>query len=301
LNLGGIMAIASALAPSANAQSEYRNLEAGRPVRVSDATPTARGALDIDLTTLRLERVDLGGYRIQYEPRIAYGLFPRTEISLRVPAFRREAAVSPRSGVAGVGVGAEYQLIMEGPTLPAIAFAGEAFIPTGPNAIQTAVSLKGLLTRSFPFGRFHLNGTIGTFAVRKPAAGPVTAPVVIDGPCSFQVPYDGPPLRAFCMAGAETATASSAASTGVLTKTRWTAGAALDKALARRSILLVADVFTEKLEGIGRAPDWTAEGGVRKQVNQVLVVDAGFGRRFSGISTAWFATFGTTLTLSVGL
>jgi hypothetical protein len=76
-----------ATAATAAAQDEYRNLEAGRPVRISDATPTERYALDLDLTTVRLERLSLGRYRLQYEPRIAYGVLPRTEISLRVPSF----------------------------------------------------------------------------------------------------------------------------------------------------------------------------------------------------------------------
>jgi hypothetical protein len=294
------LAAAAVFALPAGAQSEYRNLEAGRPVRISDATPTERGALDLDLTTFRFERLSLGRYRMQYEPRIAYGMFPRTEISLRASSFYRERSVSPRGGVAGVGVGAEYQLVMEGPSLPAIALAGEAFIPTGPNAIQTAVSLKGLVTRSFAFGRIHLNGSYGTFAVRKAAAGPVIAPPVIDGPCTFQVPDPGFPLRSSC-SGISEGVVTAAASSTIATKARWTAGAAIDKSFARRSILIVADVFTEKFEGIGRQADWSAEGGARKQVNQFLVVDAGFGRRFSGISPSWFATIGTTLTLSAGL
>jgi hypothetical protein len=295
-----VLVAISFVASPAGAQSEYRNLEAGRPVRISDATPTARGALDLDLTTFRFERLSLGRYRMQYEPRIAYGIFPRAEISLRVSSFYRERSVSPRGGIAGVGVGGEYQLAMEGPGIPAIALAGEAFIPTGPNALQTAVSVKGLVTRSFAFGRIHLNGSYGTFAVRKAVTGGVLPPIIIDGPCNFQVPDPGLPLRAFCSGNAAGAV-TAAAPSGIATKARWTAGAAIDKSFARRSILIVADVFTEKLEGIGRQADWSAEGGVRKQVNQLLVIDAGFGRRFSGISPSWFATIGTTLTLSAGL
>ena len=300
MRFSAALVAASLFALPAGAQSEYRNLEAGRPVRISDATPTERGALDLDLTTFRFERLSLGRYRMQYEPRISYGMFPRTEISLRIPSFYRERSVSPRGGVAGVGVGGEYQLAMEGPSLPAIALAAEAFIPTGPNAIQTAVSIKGLVTRSFTFGRIHLNGSYGTFAVRKAVTGGVVAPVIIDGPCTFQVPDPGLPLRATCLGNSEGVMTSAAAST-IATKARWTAGVAVDKSFARRSILIVADVFTEKLEGIGREADWSAEGGARKQVNQFLVIDVGFGRRFSGISPSWFATLGTTLTLSAGL
>src|SRR4051794_10819063 len=137
------------------AQNEYRNLEAGRPVRISDATPTERYALDLDLTTFRLERLSLGRYRLQYEPRVAYGIAPRTEISLRLPSFYRERSISPRGGIAGVGIGGEYQLAMERTWIPALALSAEGFIPTGPNAIQTSYSVKGLLSKSFTPGRIH--------------------------------------------------------------------------------------------------------------------------------------------------
>ena len=294
-----VIALSLALSSAVRAQGEYRNLEAGRPTRISDATPTERGSLDLDLTTLRLERLSLGRYRLQYEPRIAYGAFPRGEISIRIPSFYREPSVSPRGGIAGVGVGAEYQLLMEGLHLPAIALAGEAFIPTGPNAIQTAVSIKGLMTRSFSFARFHLNGSYGNFAVRSAPAGGVLAPPVIDGPCVFQTPEYDLPVRAFCGASGGTLTQAAAASE-IVTKARWSAGGAVDKSFGVRSLILVADVFVEKLEGIGRAADWSAEGGARKQINQFLVIDGGIGRRFTGISPSWFATMGTTITLAGG-
>ncbi|HUQ48068.1 MAG TPA: hypothetical protein VM053_07485, partial [Gemmatimonadaceae bacterium] len=71
----------AALSRAGAAQSDYRNLEAGRPLRVTDASPTERYSLDLDLTTFRLERLSLGRYRLQYEPRIAYGIMPRTEVS----------------------------------------------------------------------------------------------------------------------------------------------------------------------------------------------------------------------------
>jgi len=38
-------------------QSSYRNLEAGRPVRVEDAVVTERYALDVDLFNLRYDEI----------------------------------------------------------------------------------------------------------------------------------------------------------------------------------------------------------------------------------------------------
>lgn len=286
-------------AGSAAAQDEYRNLEAGRPIRVSDATPTERYALDLDLTTLRLERLSLGRYRLQYEPRIAYGILPRTEISVRLPTFFRERSITPRRGVAGLGIGGETQLVQEGLHFPAIGLSAEAFIPTGPNALKTSYSAKGLLTRSFTAGRIHLNAGYGTFYVRAAPAGGILAPPVIDGPCTFQVPESGITIRAMCGSATYQASvaASQAADGGIITKYRWNAGAGIDKTFPLRSLLIAADVFVDKYDGIDRDAEWIAEGGLRKQLNQLLVADAAFGRRFTGISKAWFVTAGTTFTL----
>ncbi len=300
--LAAAWALGVLLALPASAQSEYRNLEAGRPIRMSDATPTERYALDLDLTTFRVERLSLGRYRLQFEPRIAYGILPRTEISLRMPSYYRERSISPRGGVAGVGIGGEYQLVTEGMNVPAIGLSAEAFVPTGPNALRTSYSLKGLLTRSFTPGRLHLNASYGTFAVRQSAGGGTLAPPVIDGPCDFVVPETGLPMRAFCGAGTLTQAAGAArVSSHIATKYRWTAGVGIDKAFALRSILLAADVFIEKYEGIDRAADWSAEAGARKQLTQFMVVDGAVGRRFTGISQSWFVTAGTTFNMPFGI
>ena len=124
-------------------------------------------------------------------------------------------------------------------------------------------------------------------------------PPIIDGPCDFEVPDTGMPMRAFCGAGGMAETSSMA--TRIVTRYRWVAGAGIDKAFALRSLLIAADVFVEKYERIGRPADWTAEGGARKQLTQFMVVDAAFGRRFTGISPSWFATAGTTFTLPFGI
>lgn len=289
------------VAPRAGAaQSDYRNLEAGRPLRVTDATPTERYSLDLDLTTFRLERLTLGRYRLQYEPRIAYGILPRAEVSFRMPSFYRERSISPRGGVAGLGIGGEYQLSMERQAIPAVALSAEAFIPAGPNALRTSYSAKGIVTKSFAPGRIHLNASYGTFAVRKAVSGGVLAPPVIDGPCDFMIPETGLSIKAFCMAPSRNQQAVAVADDpAVVTKGRWLAGAGVDKSFPLSSFLIAADVVVEKYEGIDRAADWTAEAGVRKQFTQFLVLDLAAGRRFTGIGKAWFATAGSTITMSL--
>lgn len=296
-----MVALVAALPRAGSAQSDYRNLEAGRPLRVTDATPTERYSLDLDLTTFRLERLSLGRYRLQYEPRIAYGILPRAEVSFRMPSFYRERSISPRGGVAGLGIGGEYQLLMERQAIPAVAVSAEAFIPAGPNALRTSYSAKGIVTRSFAPGRVHLNASYGTFAVRKAVSGGILAPPVIDGPCDFMVPETGLSIKALCMAPnySQQAAAAAADDPTIVTKGRWLAGAGIDKSFPLSSFLIAADVVVEKYEGIGRAAEWTAEGGVRKQFTQFVVLDLAAGRRFTGISQAWFATAGSTITMSL--
>lgn len=303
----GASAVLCLASTSASAQSEYRNLEGGRPVRVSDASPTERHALDLDLTTVRVDRLSLGRYRLQVEPRISYGILPRADISLRTLAFYREPSAIPRGTVAGVGIGGEYLLKMETLRSPAIALSGEVWAPTGPNASRPAYSVKGLLTRSFHAGRVHLNASYGTFAIRVPAPPPgqgTLVPPVVDGPCMVSPASDELRPRMFCMtvplgSGPATSTSVAALRPGTNTGVHWLAGIAADHTLPLRSILLVADVFTERYESIGRPTDWTAELGGRTQISPRLVADLGLGRHFRGISPSWFATFGTTISLAL--
>ena len=274
-------------------------MEGGRPVRTSDASPTELHALDLDLTTVRVDKLSFGRYRLQVEPRLSYGIFPRTDISIRALGFYREPSAIPRGTVAGIGIGGEYQLKMETLRSPAIAFAGEVWAPTGPNAAVPAYSLKGLLTRSFTFGRVHLNAGYGTYSIKIPVipAGSLIPPI-IDGPCMIS-PSGGELSPRMSCSGAQNISSASAAAAalkpGNNTGAHWIWGAAVDHAFPLHSLLVIADVFSEGFEGTGRRNDWTAEVGARKQLTTRLVTDLSVGRHFEGVSLSWFATFGTTL------
>jgi hypothetical protein len=291
------------LAVEAKSQSEYRNIEGGRPVRVSDASPTELHGLDLDLTTVRVDKLSFGRYRLQVEPRVSYGVFPRTDISIRALGFYREPSAIPRGTVAGVGVGGEYQLKLESLNLPALALAGEVWFPTGPAASVPAYSVKALATRSFPIGRLHLNAAYGTYSIKIPApppGGSTLIPPIIDAPCTVSPSDGGLNLRASCSAPISLSSnaASAALKPGNNTDKRWLLGAAVDHALPLQSVLLVAGVFAERFEGLGRPTDWTADGGIRKQLSTRLVADIGVGRKFSGLTPSWFATFGTSFSLA---
>src|SRR5436305_12618842 len=78
------------LGPSARlaAQTEYYNLDAGRPTRVEDAIATERYALELVLGGLRVDWLAQGAQRWRTEPKIVYGALPFTELEVRVPVIR---------------------------------------------------------------------------------------------------------------------------------------------------------------------------------------------------------------------
>jgi hypothetical protein len=94
--------------PSLGAQTEYRDAEAATPVRVEDAVPTERSALDVWLASLRFERLTGGARRAQLEPRLAFGVAPRAELSVRAPFAYVSDGPAPRARSAGAGVGGMY-------------------------------------------------------------------------------------------------------------------------------------------------------------------------------------------------
>ena len=301
-----IPAAVSMAALSAGAQSSYRNLDGGRPVRVEDAIVTERYALEADLFNLRYDQLSGQRNRLLWEPELSYGALPRTEVWLRLPVFYRERTSIPRGGVAGVGAGAMYQLNLESQFLPATALSTEFFKPLGPNAMPMSYSLRALMTRSFSPGRVHLNASIASYAITPRPALVISCPPgttpgsgcggqplpPLDGPCSIAADL----MVSFqCSASVAEPAATRAAVGETETHSHWLLGLAYDKALALSSTLIVADLFAEKFEGIGRKTDMTAEIGLRHQLKPQLVVSGALGRHFRGAGFSTFITLGVTL------
>jgi len=305
-----LVLLGPSLARSAHAQAEYRNLDAGFPVRIEDARVTERYDFDIDLANIRFDALSAGRKRLQLEPRFSYGILPYTEMWLRLAAYYREREITPRKGVAGVGVGAMYQWSFESLHLPALAFASEAFFPTGPGALPPSYSFKTLLTRSLLGTRVHVNAGLASYAIRTAPAdclpipggtacggqgGPSLPP--IDGPCSIGSQSEPIPVSAFCAAPSPATNENAAAQAALgptITHGHWTIGMALDKALPLRSIVFVGDVFAERFEGIGRKVDMTAELGARKQLSPGVVLVGAVGRHFKGVNQSTFLVLGAT-------
>jgi hypothetical protein len=303
------------LARSAQAQAEYRNLDAGFPVRVEDATVTERYALDLDFLNLRYDELSALRTRFQYEPRFSYGILPNTEMWLRVPTYYRERDITPRKGIAGIGLGGMYQWQLESLHFPAVAIASEAFFPTGPNALPNAYSFKTLLTKSVSSVRIHVNASLASYAIRP---SPPVCPVLpggsvcggqgnpplppFDGPCSIGSQSAAIPLSAMCAAPAPAVGENQLAQVALgqtVTHAHWMVGMAVDKSLPLKSILFVADAFAERFEGIGRRTDLTAEAGIRRQLSPKVVFVGGVGRHFRGTNPSSFLILGATYSRAV--
>ena len=310
-----LVLLGPSLAHSAHAQGEYRNLDAGSPVRIEDATVTERYALDLDLANVRFDALSGNRKRFQLEPQLSYGILPYTEMWIRVPTYYREPEITPRKGIAGVGVGGMYQWSFESLHLPALAFASEVFIPTGPAALPLSYSFKALVTRSLSGARIHVNAGLASYAIRTAPidclpipggttcggqGGPSLPP--LDGPCSIGSQSEPIPVSALCAAPAPATNQNANAQAALgptITHGHWTIGVAADKALPLRSIVFVGDVFAERFEGIGRQTDMTAELGARKQISPGVVLVGAFGRHFRGVNQSSFLVLGATYSRAV--
>jgi hypothetical protein len=293
---------------TARAQVSYRNLDAGFPVRIEDASATERYALDLDFLNFRYDELSDLRTRLQYEPTISYGILPRTEAWIRLPVFYRERNSAPRGGIAGIGAGAMYTLKLESLQLPEMALSSEIFRPTGPNSLPASYSLKALVTRSFAPGRIHLNASVASYAVRAGPTLVITCPGIVapgapcggtslpplDGPCDMGT-STGLPVALSCAAPQTASVVANRVLPGeIQTHNHWLLGAAVDKAFPLSSTVFIADLFAEKFEGIGRKTDMTAELGARHQLSPQIVINGALGRHFRGAGYSTFFTAGLT-------
>jgi len=298
----------------AAAQSDYRNTDSGRPLRIEDAEATERYALEFSFAPFRLERPRAGIERWQYEPRLSYGILPRTEIELRAPFVYRELNASPRGGLAGLGMSVFRNLNDETPSMPSFAVSGEYVVPAGGAATNPGSwVVRGIATRSYSLGRVHLNAAYGSYnsiAVPSSASstctqncGGIKFVPINDGPCDLEPPDGGRLQSTSLVAPADQLTPpqpSGAQLTTITTGRRLLIGIAGDHSFPLWSTMLGADLFVERFSLSTSPADWSAELGARHQVTPRVVFDVGVGRRFTGTSPTWFATVGSSYSFTTG-
>lgn len=249
------------LASRGNAQTDYYNTDAGRPIAVEDAYPIEYRALEFQIAPLRLERAGGGVYSWGLEPEIAAGLLPRTQVEVGFPLVYTDHGLGERStGLAGIEIAALHNLNVE-TMIPALALGAEVLLPVGGLGPERAYpSVKGIVTKTFPAARFHLNGqyTFGDDIVLDPAEG--------------------------------------AHGAGELS--RWMGGIAVDHTLPLRSLLLTAEVVARQPLIEASELEWNTAAGARYQWSPRVAVDGGAGYRLTG-DNGWFATFGAALSIGM--
>lgn len=277
----GLVALLLASAPGiAAAQTDFYNTDAGRPMQVEDATPVERGAFELQVAPLRLERLRGASYQWGVEPELAWGMAARTQLELGVPIAWLDRGADGSLGVAGADLALLHQLNVESQRLPSFGVSAAVLLPVGSLAAEGTAfaTAKGIATRTFGWGRLHANGQVTR------AMGGNRRLTTSTG-----VDYDeGPSLPS----GAEVS--------------RWAAGVAADHTWPLRALLASVELyarepFAHEEEGVPSSTEieWSAAAGARLQVDPRWAMDGGFGNRFTGDDRGWFVTFGAAVTLGM--
>jgi hypothetical protein len=245
---------------------------------------------------------------------VAYGILPFTELEVRLPVLYvvPPAASGVRTlGIAGVAISATRAFTVETSGLPGLSAGAELLMPTGSLAAPHATyAVKLISTRTFSALRVHLNAAWGNYSVRGsnadtacvPRRFPVPgsdpgcgAPLIPDFPCSKGlsgvsascIPLPLPPAPPIVPPPPPTSGA------------HWSAAFGADHAFALSSTLVGADVIGERFVGLYAITDWTAEIGVRHQVNPNVVIDLGLARQFIGVLQSSGITIGGSYAVSI--
>ncbi|MBC7844749.1 MAG: hypothetical protein H7099_20770 [Gemmatimonadaceae bacterium] len=246
------------MARPARAQTDYYNTDAGRPVLIEDAYPLERRGFELQVAPVRLSRARGGAYTWGVEPELAYGFANRAHIEIGVPiAYATRAGARGAAGISGVDLSVLYNLNAE-TRIPALAVVAEVLLPVGRFGPPRAYpSVKGIMTRTFPVARVHLNAqyTFGQ-AITSTVAGPIGA-------------------------AAQNVEVS-----------RWLAGAAIDRTLALQSLLMTAELYARKPLDVSEDVEWNSGVGVRYQLTPRWAMDGGVGRNLTGPAQAWYLTAG---------
>ena len=249
---------ALAVAVPMHAQTDYYNTDAGRPLLVEDAYALERRGFELQMAPMRLTRSRGGVYTWGVEPELAYGIANRTQLEIGVPiAYVDQRTAGGGTGISGIEMSLLHTLNTE-TSLPAFAIAGDLLLPAGRFAPSRAyASVKGIMTRTFPAVRLHVNAqyTFGSALASGSA-----------------VPIGG--------------------SAQNIEVSRWIAGAAIDKTLPLRSLLMSAEVYARQSLRTGEPLEWNTGVGVRYQLAPRWVMDGGLGRALTRTDHAWFLTGG---------
>ena len=254
--------IALATPGQLHAQVDYFNLDDERPVAIEDALPIERYAFELQLAPFRVEGEPDGTKTWSVAPELAYGILPRTDLSVHVPLVlnRGGGPDGDVSGLGGLGIEVFHNLNVETATLPALALRAGVALPVG--------GLAGESTR----------GTLRAIATRS---------------------FTGPRRAMRVHANAEATVGEEAREGDVADATRWRAGLAVDRTFVFQSFLIVGNVYADRPLVEGADTRWLAGAGLRYQVSPRFAVDAGVERRLGDDGPDWAFTFGTANAVAI--
>ncbi len=156
--LGAMFFVAS----TALAQTDYYNLDAGRPLRVEDARTIERHALEWQLAPFRASGSGNNTATMAVEPHLAWGALPRTQVEVGIPIERRRVAGRTAIGGAGLDVSVLHALNAETMSTPGLAVGASLLVPLGGmSAEATYGAVRAIATRTFTAGRIHVNAGYG--------------------------------------------------------------------------------------------------------------------------------------------
>ena len=155
---------------AAAAQTDFYNLDRGRPLRTEDALVIERHALEWQVAPLRLSGGSGRGSTLGLDPELAWGVLPRTQLEIGAPLVVSRTGGMRIAG-AGVDVSVLHALNTETLGWPGLAVSVGALLPTGAlGPSRTVAEVGAIATRTTGMGRLHLNGAV------TPGAAPARSP-----------------------------------------------------------------------------------------------------------------------------
>jgi hypothetical protein len=149
---------AVAFMPAVGSAADHTNLEEGLPTELTDAMPTKYRNTEIQ-GLARWGRTEKGEEKFLIEPRLEYGLWLNTQLSIVAPYEFGQAVEEDEFKT--IGVELFYNFNQEGFYIPAVALAGKADFPVGdePEGIDTTAKLilSKTVGRTANWHRVHFN------------------------------------------------------------------------------------------------------------------------------------------------
>ena len=239
----------------AQAQTDYYNLDRGRPFTVQDAIALERHALEWKLAPMRIHSGRDGRLTFELEPGISWGALPGTQLELVLPIANEPRQGGRHTGLGGIEFSVLHALNVETMQLPGLAVTASAFSPVASDAgARVYPTFGSVATRTTSFGRVHLDA-------------------------SFTV-------------GSRIQAANDRSETDAIS--RWLVGIAADHTFPLRSLLVGAELVARAPMRVGARAEWRAATGFRYQLGPRVAIDLGMGHSLSS-SSEWFFTFGSAM------